>query len=241
MAKSKKKQARKAAKVKKAKAPIKFLPEQYKLAFAILFGLAVLCYANTIFNGYAMDDSVTYKDNNFVKKGFAGIGDILSNDTFIGKFGQKANILSGSRYRPLSVITFAIEYQFFGLTPGVSHFVNMVLYGLTGMLIYIILCRLLVNFPKTRWYLSIPFIATALYILHPLHTEAVANIKGRDEIMTFIGSLLALWYTFKYLDTKQQKYLGYTFIAFFLGLMSKENAITFLAVIPFDCIFLYQT
>ncbi len=238
MAKSSKKTKKQVAKkVKKAPGILTYLPTNYKLIFAIIFGLAVICYANTLMNGYAIDDSVTNKDNKFVEKGFAGIGDILGNDTFIGKFGKKANILSGSRYRPLSVVTFAIENQFLGYSPGFSHFLNMVLYGLNGILIYLILCRLLVKYPAERWYLSIPFISTVLYMVHPLHTEAVANIKGRDEIMVFMGSLLALYYTIRYLDTKQAKYLGYTFIAFFLGLMSKENAVTFLAVIPLTIYF----
>ena len=40
----------------------------------------------------------------------------------------------------------------------------------------------------------IAFSATLLYALHPIHTEAVANIKGRDEIMVFMGAIMATYY-----------------------------------------------
>ncbi|PLX09098.1 MAG: hypothetical protein C0596_04680 [Marinilabiliales bacterium] len=50
--------------------------------------------------------------------------------------------------------------------------------------------------------------------------------------MTLFGSLGALWFTIKYLDTRKFYYLILSSAALFLGLLSKENAITFLAVIP---------
>ena len=71
-----------------------------------------------------------------------------------------------------------------------------------------------------KWYLSFPFIASLLFLAHPLHTEAVANIKGRDEIMTLLGSLGALWFTLKYLDTKKAKFFVYSSLSLFLGLLS---------------------
>jgi len=208
-----------------------FLPDN-KTPLLVIIGLAVLLYANTLSNGYAVDDSVTNINNQFVAKGFAGIGDILTNDTFTGKAGKKLVIVAGSRYRPLSVVTFAIEKGLFGYSPTVGHLVNLLLYGFTGCLIYLLFSRLLQKLEPPRWYVSVPFITAVLFLLHPVHTEVVANIKGRDEILALIGSLLALMYTIRYLETKQAKYLAFTAIAFFLGLLSKENTITFLAVIP---------
>ena len=41
---------------------------------------------------------------------------------------------------------------------------------------------------------------TLLFAAHPIHTEAVANIKGRDEIMTLLGSLSAVWFALKYYE-----------------------------------------
>ena len=203
-----------------------------RYAYGVILLLAFLFYGQTMWYDYTLDDSIVIKKNEFTKKGVAGIGDILSNDTFVGFFGKKKNLVAGGRYRPLSVITFAIEVQLFGMKPGISHFFNILLYALTGIILFKILSLLLAKFNAIKWYFSIPFVTTLLFMIHPVHTEVVANIKGRDEIMTLLGSLVALWYTLKYLDKKQMKYLIYSFIAFFLAFMSKENTITFLAVIP---------
>ena len=222
----------------KAKAKKKINPAdvrrktENRYAYMVIVAMAFILYGQTLWFDYALDDSIVIKKNEFTKKGVAGIGDILANDTFVGFFGKKKNLVAGGRYRPLSVVTFAIEVQLFGMKPGLSHFFNILLYALTGIILFKILSILLARFSAIKWYLSIPFVATVLFMAHPLHTEVVANIKGRDEIMTFLGSLLALWYTLKYLDKKENKYLIYSFIAFFLAFLSKENTVTFLAVIP---------
>ncbi len=200
--------------------------------YFLIFLFSFLLYGQTISYDYALDDSIVIKSNEFTKQGIKGIPDILAYDTFTGFFGKQKNLVAGGRYRPLSLVSFAIEYQLFGLNPSISHFINILLYGLTGVLLYKILLLLFAGYRAHRWYFSIPFLTTFLFLAHPLHTEVVANIKGRDEIMTFLGSLWALWLSLKYLQNKKLSYLLYSFIAFFLGLMSKENTITFLAVIP---------
>jgi len=205
--------------------------------FGIFILLAFILYGQTLSYDYALDDSIVIKKNEFTKQGVAGIGDILANDTFVGFFGKKKNLVAGGRYRPLSVVTFAIEYELFGLNPGISHFINILLYALTAILLFKLLSLLLVRFKPKLWYLSIPFLTTILFMAHPVHTEVVANIKGRDEIMTLLGSLIAMWYTLKYLEKKHYKYMIYSFIAFFLAFLSKENTVTFLAVIPFAVYF----
>jgi len=79
----------------------------------ILFGLTILLYANSLFNRYALDDSLMIVDNKFTQKGFKGIGDILTNDSFVGFFGKQKKLVAGGRYRPLSHITFAVEKELF--------------------------------------------------------------------------------------------------------------------------------
>ena len=208
-----------------------------KTIYGIFIILAFILYGQTLSYDYALDDSIVIKKNEFTKQGVSGIPDILSNDTFVGFFGKKKNLVAGGRYRPLSLVTFAIEVEMFGLRPGISHFINILLYALTGILLFKILSVLLIKYKPKKWYFSIPFLTTILFLAHPIHTEVVANIKGRDEIMTLMGSLLALWYTLKYLDQKKMKYLLYSFIAFFLAFLSKENTVTFLAVIPLAVFF----
>ena len=82
------------------------------------------------------------------------------------------------------------------------------------------------------WYTSIPFIATAIFIAHPMHTEVVANIKSRDEIMGMMGGILVLIFSLKFIEKRKIIDLFLSFLFFFLGMLSKESVITFLAIVP---------
>lgn len=204
-----------------------------------------------------MDDAIVIFKNRFVMLGADGIPGILKYDTFAGFFGEEKQLVTGGRYRPLSLITFALENQAFGTPaknnlgedvlagdPHRSHAINVLLFALTGVLLFYLLLKL---FPgdggltNRNWWLSVPFLASLLFVTHPVHTEAIANIKGRDEIMTLLGALLALKYSLDYFEKEDKKYLFYSGIALFLGLMSKENAITFVAVIPAALYFFRDT
>lgn len=207
----------------------------------VLALLAFILYGNSIGFDYVLDDKIVLSENNFVKKGTKGIGDIFSTESFTGYLGSQQDLVVGSRYRPLSIATFAIEYQYFGLSPRVSHFINILLYALSGIIIFRLLSALLKTKKETKWYLSIPFVAAALFILHPIHTEVVANIKSRDEILTLLLSLASLWTCIKFSTKPGLKWQAYTFLLFFLALMAKESAITFLAVIPFTLYFFTQS
>jgi protein O-mannosyl-transferase len=203
-----------------------------KLHLILIFVLSFLLYGNTITHDYALDDSIVIIENEFTKQGIAGIGDILKYDTFVGFFGKKKDLVAGGRYRPMSLVTFALEWQFFGQNPMVSHFVNILLYGLTSAVLYLLMLLMFKNIrpPLEAYFIAIA--TTALFLTHPIHTEAVANIKGRDEIMALLGSLTALYWTFQYVHSKNILYLFGAIAVYFLGLLSKENTITFLAILP---------
>ncbi len=198
----------------------------------IIFVLPFLFYFRTVNYEYVLDDQIVLSDNDFTKKGLDGIGDLLSTESMAGYFGEQKDLVVGGRYRPLSIITFAIEYEFFGLNPWVNHFVNIVFYSLCCLLLFRILSILLPR-KNTHWWLGLPFVASLLFALHPVHVEVVANIKGRDEVLTLIGALGALYFSLVYVAKPKQYYwLFAASISFFLGILAKENALTFLAVIP---------
>ncbi len=210
----------------------KYIPHVIIIAFA--FAL----YCNTLFYDYTLDDLIVIKNNAFTIKGVEGLTGIFKYDSFTGFFGVKKTLVAGGRYRPLSIATFAIEYQIFnGLNPFFSRLVNIFLYGMTGVLIMIIFSRLMIKKTTKKWHLTIPFIAAILFIAHPVHTEVVANIKGRDEIFSLLFSLIALWYSLLFLDKKKNYFLFLSGFSFFLGLLAKENAIMFLFIIPLTIYF----
>ena len=210
-------------------------PKRQWLAYLLILAACFVFYGNTLTLKYACDDLIAITDNQFVKQGTHGIGDIIANDFFTGFYGKNQNMVAGGRYRPLSLVTFAIEYQLFGEVPASGHFFNVLFFAITAMVLFKVI-RQMLGFAgqsgSEKWFLSVPFIATILFIAHPIHTEVVANIKSRDEILSLMGSLSALVLTLAYLKNRKPIYLVFSTLAFFLALLAKENAMTFLAVIP---------
>ncbi|MDZ7880276.1 MAG: tetratricopeptide repeat protein [Saprospiraceae bacterium] len=216
----------------------------------LLFVICFLLYANTLSHDFCQDDSIVITDNMFTTKGVSGFGGILGNDTFYGFFKEegKAALVAGGRYRPFTLLMFAFEYELFGKNPFVGHFINVLLFGAMCVLIYFLMLRLLTHYAVKNVGTTliqnpkmVAFITALIFAAHPIHTEAVANIKGRDEIMTLLGSLSAVWFAIKFYEDRQLKNGILTFFCFFIGLMSKENAVTFVVLVPMIFYFFYHT
>ena len=226
--------------------------------YVVLAILTFALYGNTLNHFFAIDDSMVITKNKYTQQGIKGIPAILKYNTFTGVYAElyeglsidadpvneNSIVLAGGRYRPLSLVTFALEIEFFGKentyisgvqfrgNAFVSHLVNIFLYLFTVCLLFLILNHIFPSDNNKKWYFSFPFITVLLFLFHPIHTEVVANIKGRDEIMALLGSLSALWFAIKYCETNKYYYLVLSGLCLFLGLLSKENAITFVGVIP---------
>lgn len=192
----------------------------------LLMLLASVLYVNTLSHDYALDDKIVISNNQFTQKGFAGIVDHLSNESFVGFFGKKKELVAGARYRPLSLVTFSIENALFGNNPTFSHFFNLLFYALTALILFRFLKALL---REEDAIVSMAFVAALLFVVHPLHTEVVANIKGRDDLLAFLFAAAAGWYALRSVPTARFA----TGVLFFLALLSKESAIAFVVIYPF--------
>jgi tetratricopeptide (TPR) repeat protein len=214
----------------------RLIPKEFFLGSILLFVTSLILYANTWNHEYALDDQLAIYENSFVKKGFGGIQDLITHDAFVGFFGEHgAKLISGGRYRPFSFITFAIEWEFFGQNPFVGHLINTILYGLLCSLIFIFIYKLFDFKPfksTNELFFSIPFLGAFLFCIHPIHTEVVANIKGRDEILAMLFGISSFLCFISSIDKPITKRILYLFLSLFFALFSKENAITFLAIFP---------
>lgn len=193
----------------------------------VIFLVGFLLYANTFQHEFVLDDAIVFSENSFTKSGIKGWSGIFSKDTFYGFFQQegKEQLVAGGRYRPFSLATFALEVSLFGLQPVSGHVINAILYGILGIVIF--KCLLLLRMER-----GLSIAITFLFLTHPLHTEVVANIKGRDEIFSFLFALMALYFFLKQLKRPSPIFLAGIGLFYFLGLLSKENSLTFIAIFP---------
>jgi hypothetical protein len=181
----------------------------------LLAAIGFVLYINTFHHGYALDDIAAISQNLFVKAGLKGIPDLLRTE-----FWHFSNISLGY-YRPLSLITFAVEWEFFKENSGVSHQINTVLYALTGLFLGVLLQKwLVVPAAKTanetldetarhnrQTQILMATLIGVLFMAHPLHTEIVANIKGRDEVLSFLFITLMLLFYWGHLEHKQPSWI----------------------------------
>ena len=195
--------------------------------------IAFLVYSNTLLHEFTQDDAIVIYENIYVKEGIKGIPDIFANDSFSGFFQgqQKSNLVSGGRYRPLSIGFFALIYQFFGSSTFIYHFLNVIFYGFLCFLLYHVIIRLGSEQKKSQAS-TFAFITALIFAVHPIHTEVVANVKGLDEIFSLLFALSACWFGIRSTTQKSWVYTLFMCTSFGLALLSKENAAPFLLIIP---------
>lgn len=214
------------------------LLENKWIAIVLIIVLAFAIYGPTIGYDFVLDDKIVLTENEYTKQGLKGIPKLFSADSFTGYFGEQKDLLPGARYRPLSLVTFALETELFGVNSKIHHLGNILLYIICCVSIYFAMLSIFRN----QFSATLPFIALGtaiLFLVHPIHVEAVANIKGRDEIMALLLSILSLKWAHDYFKSGKWTFLIGIGVAFILALFSKENALTFLGVIPFS-LFLYS-
>jgi len=229
----------------------------------VLMLCAFVVYANSIPNKWAVDDAVVVHENRFVKRGIKGLDSLFTQEMLVATTDVQQQAIAGGRWRPLTPMLFALGAEIFASDkiengkqvkdkagfvlkdvsekthlPHVLHFFNVLCYALLcGFLYEILLLLLNPTQDKANHKANfVALVATLLYTLHPLHTEAVANVKGLDEILTLFGALGTLYACVKIHYTEKLLYKGLWatvgVISFFLALLAKETAVTFLIIIP---------
>jgi hypothetical protein len=288
----------------------------HKMAMIIVGIVGFTFYITSINGEYALDDGIIIHQNDHVLKGFRGVPDILTKDAYESFYRRMCatDQLAGGRYRPLSVVSFAVEQQFIqpyrtglymkvedsnhdgilnkdkvsyttpcgrpetnyeyndfvdlnnnGLPEGnecypcwdrnqnfknewdedlnvdgvfnevdcqvyganVRHFNNIWTFALGCVFLYLVFSK---YFFRTNQDLA--FLAALLFTMHPIHSEAIANVKSRDEIFSLIFVSLTFLYAFQYLELKRTKDLFWASVMFLLALLSKEYAIMLLVLVP---------
>lgn len=173
----------------------------------MLIFIAIALYLRTI--GFGI---TTFDDDFFVVRNF----DFHQHLTNIAEAFTKPFL--GVYYRPVITTSFILDAQFSQTSAWMYHCSNITFHAIASCLVFILLTK----FRFDRWS---SFLATLLFVLHPLATEAVAWIPGRNdsiETIFVLGSLIA------FLSFREEGKLQYFFlhlVLFFLALCSKESAL----------------
>lgn len=122
-------------------------------------------------------------------------------------------------YTPLTLVSFAFEYQLVGLSPWLYHLDNVLLHLLNTLLAWRLIQRLTQR-PRVAW------VAAVLFVVHPLHVESVAWVTERKDVLFTCFFLLAL---LRYLDyvarPRWTTYVGALLLSV-AALLAKGQAVT---------------
>lgn len=213
--------------------------DTYRWHYPVLFAVAIMLYANTLQHGFVLDDEVVIVRNQYVKDAttsLSGIIRLFLQDSFSGyeRINSQASVMEGGRYRPLSLFVFALLNAAFGLNTFAFHLFAVFLYAFTGVALYKLVRLLFKDYAEGIW---LAFTTALIFIVHPIHTEVVANIKSCDEQLCLLFGLLSLHHFLKYFDDVNNKSKWIAGLFFLLACLAKENAITLIVIAPLMVIY----
>ncbi|KAI6646012.1 Transmembrane and TPR repeat-containing protein 1 [Oopsacas minuta] len=206
---------------------------RYKLvlSIAIILLSSLLPYLNTLQGDLVHDDKFAIVEN----------PDILNNLNIINIFSNDfwgtpiLNPKSHKSYRPLTILSFKLNHYLHGLSPYGYHLFNILIHSLNSLMLFII----------SYWYIfqdniTLSLYTACLFASHPIHTEAVAGVVGRAELLacfTFLITLLLYHHLCISTNSSTQiNYCSHIFVLLLVGVVTgiatlcKENGITILGV-----------
>lgn len=207
------------------------------IAVVILVITGVLLYGHTLSFPFVFDDHIYLVDNPLVKDGHSFVynGDFVAFSTLSKRLGLDPDISTNMILRPVTYLTFYINYIADGMKPRGLRAVNIAIHCANAVLMFMVLLRLLGGSRKSGSITEvsegfIPFLAALLFLVHPLQTESVTYIVQR------FTSLAAFFYLFTILTylashstpnkTTAVFLRGTSIGSLVIGLLSKESLFT---------------
>jgi hypothetical protein len=129
----------------------------------------------------------------------------------------------GGAYRPVRTITYALDYKLSELNPIGYHLSNIVYHLATSSLVLVIILSLTGRF-------RVALLASLIFVAHPVHTESVAYISGRRDLLCALFYLAGFFSFTWYRRKGKSLFLLLSLCSYLLALGSKEMAVTLPAI-----------
>ena len=172
----------------------------------------VLAYARTLSFEFVWDDVLLVARSQRLRE-WSSLPTVLASHFW-------SEVHEGSHYyRPLVSLSYFLDLHVWGLNPFGFHLTNLLAHLATALAVLMLTRRLTGN-------LLAASIAGVAFALHPIHTESVAFISGRTDVLSTLLFLLALLGYARWRDGRGALALAGSLAAFFLALTAKEVAVT---------------
>uniref|UniRef100_F1KV56 dolichyl-phosphate-mannose--protein mannosyltransferase n=1 Tax=Ascaris suum TaxID=6253 RepID=F1KV56_ASCSU len=192
------------------------IPSRY---YCIVAGVAITVNLNTLNGDFVYDDSQAIIANGDVS-GRSSLWRIFSDDFWGTPLSHPGSHRS---YRPLTVLTFRLNYMLSGLYPFSYHLVNVICHAITSALFIALTDRLIEISQILKLFCGL------LFAVHAVHAEAVASIVGRADVLSTMCVLGAF-----YVHLRNEAIFMPILISA-VGLLCKETAIVSLPILALYC------
>jgi tetratricopeptide (TPR) repeat protein len=129
-------------------------------------------------------------------------------------------------YRPLLLVSVAIDANLFGEWFAGYHLTNILLHAVVSVFIFALTAGLLARDARTRHTSALAaFLAALLFAVHPVNTEVVNSIFNRSTMLAALGLTGGLWWLLRYLETRPALAWGGLCLAYTYALFCRETAI----------------
>lgn len=191
------------------------------LGFFAFFGIAWILYAPCLDGDFVSDDI------RFIAANHQNLEDLARPWRFFLDADTIATPPDRDIYRPLRTLSFALDLEFFGATPRAFHLHNLILHALAATLLLAWLGGF-AAVSRFAWF------GAALFLVHPLATEAVAWISSRSDLQACVIGLAALLWTRRVENTGgSSATIALVLLGFCAGL-AKETAVVLPALYLVD-------
>ena len=176
----------------------------------LLAGACLLVYANALSGGFAYDDKAIVRDN-FRIRAPSRVDEIFTTQYFGGQPG------TGTAYRPLLLLSFAVEWWIHGADALAFHAVNVLFHVAATLLLASLLLRLGMPPPVAVG-------AALLFAVHPIHVEAVASLVGRGETQAAVLMLGSLLLALRFVEGTGRRWIALALLCYLAANLTKESA-----------------
>ncbi len=197
-----------------------FFLEGKRPYFWIVF-LILFVYGRSIFFGFSyFDDNVLILDNLFFLRDISNLFKSFTMEVF--------HVLhfSAAYYRPMLTVSYMFDALISGDSPFVYHLTSLIVHVLVSFSLFYFLSIL--GFRK-----EFSFFAAVFFSIHPVLSQAVVWIPGRNDSLLALFVLLSSIFLIKFADEKELKFFWLSSLFFFLALFTKESALLFPFLLAF--------
>lgn len=182
-------------------------PLQKILSIAVLISIVFVVFIQVKNAGFQNYDDFEYLENDIVLDGF-------SKNNLQKMLTTPVN----SNWHPVTILSLAVDYKIYGLTPAGFHLTNLLIHALTTVFVFLVMYLILQQYWQS-------FFVAVLFAVLPLNVEPVAWVAERKGLLAGLGFILTLYLYLQYNRSGKIKYYYFSITFFVLGLLAKASIV----------------